>query len=333
MKKILTVIIAILVLVVLIGFILPEKVKIERSTDINTSADTVFQQVNNIKAWEAWGPWFEKDPDMGSVYSDTVEGVNARHCWDSENPEVGKGCLTIIESEANTRIKTQLDFDGQNTGYGSWNFSEADGITTVTWGMEMDMGMNPFGRIMGLFIEGMVAPDFEAGLSKLKDVCEAIPPAKKYPIAIEYMQIESQPIYSIKDSATTFEIGNKLIDLYIELNTHIVTTGAAIAGQPIAIWHKYDPGDYNILETAIPVAETNEGDGRIMAGSIDAGNVVRGIHIGSYHKAARSYMAIEEYVIDKGYVKVGPPWEQYITDPEEVPDTSMWITHIYFRVQ
>lgn len=333
MKKILTGIIAILVLIVLIGFILPAKVKVERSTDINTSADTVFQQVNNIKAWEAWGPWFEKDPNMESVYSDTVEGVNARHCWDSENPEVGKGCLTIIESEANSRIKTQLDFDGQDPGYGTWSFSEADGKTTVTWGMEMDMGMNPFGRIMGLFMEGMVAPDFEAGLAKLKEVCEAIPPAKKYPIAIEYMQIESQPIYSIKDSATTFEIRNKLIELNIELNAHIATTGATVTGQPIVIWHKYDPGHYNILETAIPVAETSDGTERINASSIEAGNVIRGIHTGSYHKADRSFMAMEEYVIDKGYLKVGPPWEQYITDPVEVPDTSIWITHIYFRVQ
>jgi len=207
MKKFLYGLIGILILIILLAFLLPSKIIVERSTVINTLSETVFSQVNNLKAWEAWDPWHAKEPEMGgSVYSEKVEGIDAQHCWDSEHPEIGKGCLTIIESEANTRIKTKLEFDGQDPGYGTWSFIENEGKTSVSWAMEMDMGMNPFGRIMGLFIEGMVAPDFEVGLAKLKELCEAMPPVKKYPITIEYMQIESQPIYSIKSSLSNFRI-------------------------------------------------------------------------------------------------------------------------------
>ena len=60
--------------------------------------------------------------------------------------------------------------------------------------------------------------------------------------------------------------------------------------------------------------------------------MVRGIHLGSYDDAAASYEAMDEYLIDNGYTETGPPWEQYISDPGNEPDTSKWVTHIYFRV-
>ena len=332
MKKALTIILVVVAVLLITAYLLPSKVKVERSTDINNDAAIVFNQVNNLPAWETWGPWFAIEPEMGSTYSDTVEGINARHCWDSENPEVGKGCLTIIGSEPHSLIKTQLDFDGQNPGYGIWTFNETEGVTSVSWAMEMDMGMNPLGRVMGLFMDGMVGPNFEDGLSKLKEICEAMPKPKEYPIIIEAMEIESQPIYSIKDSASTFDLGAKFGALFGEIGAHIAATNAEIVGQPITIWHKYDPGNVHIFEAAIPVAVTGDGAGRVVANAIKEGTVVRGIHLGSYDDAAASYEAMDEYLIDNGYTETGPPWEQYISDPGNEPDTSKWVTHIYFRV-
>ena len=89
MKKALTIILVVVAVLLITAYLLPSKVKVERSTDINNDAAIVFNQVNNLPAWETWGPWFAIEPEMGSTYSDTVEGINARHCWDSENPEVG----------------------------------------------------------------------------------------------------------------------------------------------------------------------------------------------------------------------------------------------------
>lgn len=333
MKKVLVILAAVAAVILVFPYLLPSEIKVQRTIEINKSVDVVYGKVNNLKSWEEWDPWFAKDPDMNSEYIGTEEGVDAKRCWDSDNPDVGKGCLTILESEANASIKTQLDFDGQNPGYGSWKFSDNEGVTTVTWAMNINMGMNPIGRVIGLFMDGMIGPDFEKGLESLKQVCESIPDPKQYPIEIEYMKIPSQSIYSIKDSAVTFELGDKFAELFVEISTHVAITGAEVTGQPIAIWHKYDPSAKHIIEAAIPVATTLDGEGRVLASTIGEGNVVRAVHIGSYQSAAQSYEVLHEYIADNGYVKSGPSWEQYMTDPVSQPDTSKWITHIYLPVK
>ena len=117
--------------------LLPAEVVVERTNQINAPADIVFSQINNLKAWEEWDPWHAKEPEMGgSVYSGPEEGPGATHCWDSEHPEIGKGCMAISESEASSYIKTDLVFDGRDSSHGGFNLNESEGVTTVVWRME-----------------------------------------------------------------------------------------------------------------------------------------------------------------------------------------------------
>jgi len=332
MKKTSIILAFIVVLIALFLQFLPSNYKVERSIVINRKASVVFNKVNTASDWK-WQAWYSTDPDMGIELTGPDEGVDAKRCWSSDNIDVGNGCLTIIESKPNSMIKTQIDIAAQNPTYGTWMFVEKDGVTSVDWKLEMDMGSNFIGKVVGLFMENRIAYVLEEGLENLKKQCETGPEIKQYPIEIEYMQMQSQPIYSIKDSAITFELGDKFSELFVEISTHVAITGAEVTGQPIAIWHKYDPSTKHIIEAAIPVAVTGESEGRVQAGSIAEGNVVRAVHIGSYQSASKAYMVIEEYIADNGYVKAGASWEQYMTDPVSQPDTSKWITHIYLPVK
>lgn len=44
---------------------------------------------------------------------------------------------------------------------------QADGVKVV-WSDAGDLGMNPLSRWFGLFLDRMIGPDFEKGLSNLK---------------------------------------------------------------------------------------------------------------------------------------------------------------------
>ena len=336
MKKILIVLVVLSALILGGGMLLPGEVTITRTGQVNATANVVFSQVNNMKAWEAWDPWHAKEPEMGgSVYSGPEEGPGATHCWDSENPEVGTGCMAISESEVGAYIKTDLIFDGRDSAWGGFVFSESEGVTTIVWNMTIPLAM-PWDRIFGyLFFDGMLGPDFESGLENLAEVCEAIPveEPKEYAIEISYVDVAEQHYYSVKDSATTFEIESKLGQAYGEIMAHLAATGGEATGQPFSIWHNYDPGGYNHFEACIPVNEVVEGTGRVTHGVIAEGKAIMGIHLGSYANADVSYYALDAYMADNGYHQDGSPWEVYITDPGEVPDTTQWITHIYFRVE
>ena len=92
--------------------------------------------------------------------------------WRSDVDTVGNGRQEIVESIENERVETLLDFGDMGTADAWIDLEDVGGGTQVTWGLDVDMGMNPIGRWMGLMMDRLVGPDYEAGLMNLQDIVE-----------------------------------------------------------------------------------------------------------------------------------------------------------------
>jgi ribosome-associated toxin RatA of RatAB toxin-antitoxin module len=165
------VVVVLIVAVVGIAYLIPSQVHVERTIEISAPAEQVFANVNDLKKWETWSPWYAAEPDAKYDYSGADSGVGAKVAWDGKI--VGKGTQEITRSEQNSRIETELDFMEQGKATAFWTFDESGGLTKVTWGFDTDMGMNPVARYFGLVMDSMLGPDYEKGLAKLKEVCES----------------------------------------------------------------------------------------------------------------------------------------------------------------
>ncbi|MEM6768412.1 MAG: SRPBCC family protein [Bacteroidota bacterium] len=172
MKRFLFAAVAVIAVLFGIMMMLPSEYKVERSLTMDAPAETIFAHVNDFKQWPNWMPWIQKDPNMALTFGENTQGEGGWYSWQSDNDEVGNGKLSIVESQAGTFIKTKLEFEGMDPGYGSWTFEPSGDQTTVTWGMEGDMGMNPIGKVIAQFMDGMVGPDFEKGLASIKEITE-----------------------------------------------------------------------------------------------------------------------------------------------------------------
>jgi hypothetical protein len=170
MKKIVKTIGVIAVLFVGVSFFLPSKIVIQREIQINKNVDEVFPLVSDLKMWVTWMPWIEMDPNMDLMWGSVTKGLGASYSWESE--EVGSGNMEIINITENKSILTELDFGEQGTCEGFWYFDDNQQGVNVQWGMQMDLGYNPFFRWLGLFMDGMAGPDFEKGLNNLKEMTE-----------------------------------------------------------------------------------------------------------------------------------------------------------------
>ena len=172
MKKFLMALAAVIAVLVGITMLLPSKYSVERSVTMDAPAETIFAHVNDFKQWPNWMPWIQKDPNMALTFGEKTSGEGAWYSWTSENREVGNGKLSIVEVQPGSFIKTKLEFEGQDPGYGTWTFEPSGEQTTVTWGMAGDMGMNPVGKVFAQLMDGMVGPDFEKGLASIKAITE-----------------------------------------------------------------------------------------------------------------------------------------------------------------
>lgn len=166
---------AVLVLVlVVVAFFLPRTYRIERSIVINAKPDVVFAQIGDLKAWKNWGAWQERDPGMKMTYSEKSTGVGAWSAWESKSEGNGKMTITAVEPAKSATYLLEFPDMGMQSN-GSMTLQPADGGVKVVWVDAGDLGMNPLSRWFGLFLDGMIGPDFEKGLAKMKRLVEAAP--------------------------------------------------------------------------------------------------------------------------------------------------------------
>jgi hypothetical protein len=155
-----------------IGLFLPGRYRVERSVEIAASRESVFGKVADLRAWRQWGIWYERDPGMTVSYSPATTEVGAWSEWKSRTQ--GDGRMTITKSHAPDAFAYRMDFSdiGMQASGGVLLAAEAGG-TRVTMTMEGDLGRSPVSRWFGLFMDRLIGPDFDAGLAKLKRLCES----------------------------------------------------------------------------------------------------------------------------------------------------------------
>lgn len=165
------VLLSLIAIVVVLGLIAPKGFKIQRSVVIpTTNKEVVFKNITMWSDFLKWNPWSSKDPNQKLTYKGEEGKVGASYKWDG-NDSVGSGEMTIVSLVPNEKVDMDLHFIKPFETTNKTIFSmapEGEGYK-VTWEMS---GESPFPlNIMHLFMDmdKMIGPDFEKGLSNLKE--------------------------------------------------------------------------------------------------------------------------------------------------------------------
>jgi uncharacterized protein YndB with AHSA1/START domain len=162
-----------IVAVLILAAMKPDHFQVQRSAAIKAPPDRIFPLINDFKAWVAWSPYENKDPDMRRTYSPVTGGKGATYAWDG-NGNVGAGNMLITDAPAPSKVALDLNMTKPMTARNKVEFTlvPAGDTTTVTWMMR---GESPyFAKIIHVFfnMDKMVGGDFETGLAKLKTAAE-----------------------------------------------------------------------------------------------------------------------------------------------------------------
>jgi hypothetical protein len=161
---------ALILLLVVVAFFFPRGYRVERALVIKARPEAILPQVADLRAWKNWGAWQERDPGMKLSYSAQTTGVGAWSQW--ESAKEGNGKMTISAQTA-TKVAYLLEFPDMGTkSEGSIELVSEAGGTRVVWVDAGDLGNNPMNRWFGLFVDKLIGPDFERGLSNIKKLVE-----------------------------------------------------------------------------------------------------------------------------------------------------------------
>lgn len=153
------------------GLMLSPKFSVARSVTIGAAPEKIYPLIADPRAWKQWSVWTQRDADMTIEYSGSPTGSGAVWAWKSKSQ--GDGRMSFTAAEPPQRLGYELFFpDFGSTSTGEFRLTAQGGTTQVTWTMNGDMGANPLYRWLGLFMDKITGPDFDAGLANLKTLAE-----------------------------------------------------------------------------------------------------------------------------------------------------------------
>lgn len=168
LKGILVVILAIIALFFIVAIFLPDSFRVQRSTEINKPVNEVYNYVADFNNFHDWNPWTKLEPDHKVEITGDSATIGQKYYW--EGKIIGSGDMVFTEFNPYSKIKSDIHFYTPNEGEAKvdWDFEPFDKGTKVTWSIYGDSDY-PFGRYMGLMMDGFLGASFEEGMKNLKE--------------------------------------------------------------------------------------------------------------------------------------------------------------------
>jgi effector-binding domain-containing protein len=262
--------------------------------------------------------------------------------WQSERSELGTGAQEIVESVPAQRVRTQLEFEGDDQASADLTLMSEGQGTRVTWAFDMPFGYNLPARYLGLWLDRILGPYYEKGLANLKVVAEAEAIQSAEPAALQISDVEVPARDIVYVSGTSAPdpdaIAAALDRAYATLTAFLEANELRATGEPLAINEFFDESGWG-FEAAIPFSGSPAArdkaaarDGPVRIGQTYAGRVLRGVYVGPRSTLADAYRQLEDHMAQQHLEPNGRSWEQYANNARTVPQDRLE-THVYLPVK
>ena len=330
-KRLLLLLVALLVLLVGVAFVMPDKAHGERSIVIDRPPSMVFGVLNGFKRFNDWSPWAGLDPNAVMTRSGPDTGVGAKFAWKG-NSEVGEGTQEIVLSEPNKRIQSALDFGPMGQAVATYVLVPEGGGTKLNWAFDSKLplafdrkfGWNLIGRLMGPWMGNWVGKDYERGLASLKSLMASMPNADIAELEVDVGAVTARPTYFISTQAALDSASSTaaLMAAIAEISVFATLNALQQAGPPRAVINGHDAQQWQ-FDVTIPYDRNDAAPGdRLKTGATHAGKVALFKHVGSYDTLGDTHTKAHAWLAVNGWKEIGRRSEIYVSDPVNTPEAE-----------
>ncbi len=306
------------------------------SIDINASPAVVFNLVNNLQKTESWNAWTLSDTTNIATYNEISEGVGASSQWSGDLN--GGGTQKIIESDKNSRVRSEMTFEGwDDKSYAEFLLSPKGNSTQATWVFEsnpLPFLFRGFALLSGM--KTIMHKMYQEGLINLKRIAEERSMQSLYNgYTIKEIDLPTK-YYVMNRQVVSFD---KIPSFYTSslgsLFGKVQQAGIEMDGMPCGLFFNYnESAGTTDMGAAIPV-KIPISLAEAISLELPAKRAIYVDYYGDSNNTQPAHYAIEEYMKDKAYLLDYPIIEEYLSDPSKEADPSKWLTRIsyYFTEQ
>jgi Polyketide cyclase / dehydrase and lipid transport len=146
--------------------LLPRNVRVERVATIAAAPADIIAIASSAESYQTFNPYKKMDPAFKYQAFGPASGVGSGWTFESKD---GKG-KAVVTKVAADRVEYALDLGQMGKPNQIISVTPDGSGSKVTWTLDADMGNNPIGRVMGLFLDGMIGKNHESGIQLLGEV-------------------------------------------------------------------------------------------------------------------------------------------------------------------
>jgi hypothetical protein len=150
-----------------ISLLLPSHVRISRAINIQAAPLKIWAQVDDMRRWKQWNPFFSQ-LDSGRIHY--VDSINGRPVL----MEIAGTSVKWQEIKSDERVAV-LQKEGKTSLINGWKCitGPSSGSTTLQWFMDFKLRWYPWEKFASLSFERSYGSRMEQGLKELKNIVEA----------------------------------------------------------------------------------------------------------------------------------------------------------------
>lgn len=313
MKKLLLVLVSICIIFLACVYIfLPSKITFSEVYILNTKVSIANRLLLNENYWHKW--WPPATTDKKNV-QDKNAFVYKNYDYSLDKKMMNAGEVSI--SGEHISLKSLLNIISVNS----------DSVV-INWKSEMPATSNPLGRIKNYFHARHIKTSmteiletFQAFLKKTENV---------YGLSIGQIQVKDTLLISAKFSTQQYPSTN---DIYAEINSlkkYIAAEGAGETNSPMLnIIH--DSTNYRTM-IAIPISKVIPTKDDYEIKRMVPGKILVTEVKGGQSRAKEAMRQLTFFLSDNNISSPAMPFESLVTNRSLEPDTSKWVTKIYYPI-
>ncbi|MFD1293762.1 GyrI-like domain-containing protein [Lutibacter holmesii] len=306
---------------------------VQQSRTMKVPASVAYNNINDFKNWQHWGPWYELDSTIVATFPEKTSGIGASYSWTGKE---GDGSMRTISTIENKEIIQQINFGSDSTPEVYWKLDTKQDSTIVTWGMR---GKNSFSeKIFWLLnggIEKNMTPMYKRGLELLE--IQLIKQLDVHSITYKNEVDFGGGYYLYQTIACRIEDASKnMKKMFPEIIEYMATNSIEASGKPFTLNHQTDFINNSIMFSAcIPVKERIVTEGTILTGFLEPQKTFKSIFKGNYKFLPEIWPEIYKNLEEKGFkaVQKGFSFEIYTVSPQETENPAEWLTEIYVPIE
>ncbi len=291
----------------------------------------IYVIVNDLKDWTKWNSWKKADPDLKISYGGRDIHIGGNLTF--ENKDLGKGYAEILEAYQDSlitvKIKSSKLPNPINIGYQI--IPEGTKSVYVHFNARM-VGLIPFiKRGMYLGLQKKLDRIFEDDLNGMKEYIEKMVSGD---FGIEKVVYEGQKYFGKIDMVVNTKIPQFYAKQYPRIYHLLDSLGIEITGPPAGLILGWEAQTGLVaIAAALPINVKMDFIPGFSYFEVPKAECLRLKNYGNY-TTLRAAHAKMNYVMDNSPFTLGVPIiEEYVTSPSQEPDTSKWLTNVYYLLE